>query len=435
MINGNRLHRLTRAILSIAAGSLILLVMAACDDSAEVSPSPTLPPRMFSTLPTSEPPVVGDQPPTIELETPRPTFTPQSTPAANPTQTPTAVPTATPTPTPTPQPTFTPAPPRWDPNFWLSRRNDDANKDFWCNVGVAEVRARVDRGSDVHAMDDDEVTVLHWAAWCNRNPEVTGLLLDRGADIEALEGYGTTPLHRAVRGNKNPAVATLLLDRGADVNDDSGYTKRTPLHWAAKYNDDPAVIELLLDRGAEINARNQWNWMPLHEALANNGNLAVAKVLVERGADVNAVANRIPGSSLFGFTISDSIRGGTPLSMAIGRGDMQMIVLLLDSGAEIIPLDLWNAVKKGDQKTVALLLDRGADVNGRYDGKTPLHSAARFSNLEITRLLLGRSADVDAKTKNGSTPLHYWTELYADPEVGALLLDPGRRRRCQDQWW
>ena len=96
-------------LLRSAAVGLVLLAMLACGDSGDAAQqSPTAPPGMFSTLPTSEAPVVGDQHPTIELNTPEPTVTPQPTPTPNPTYTP--EPTPTPLPTPTPDPTGTLAP-------------------------------------------------------------------------------------------------------------------------------------------------------------------------------------------------------------------------------------------------------------------------------------------------------------------------------------
>ena len=50
--------------------SLIAFAMLACNGSGDGSvSSPAAPPGMFSTLPTSEPPVLGDQPPTVELNT------------------------------------------------------------------------------------------------------------------------------------------------------------------------------------------------------------------------------------------------------------------------------------------------------------------------------------------------------------------------------
>ena len=103
MFQGNTGRGALGPLLRITAYALALAVVVACGGSAmEPGPSPTPPSGMFSTLPTTEPPVVGDQPPTIELNTPEPTYTPQPTPTANPTY--------TPVPTPTANPTFTPEP-------------------------------------------------------------------------------------------------------------------------------------------------------------------------------------------------------------------------------------------------------------------------------------------------------------------------------------
>ena len=111
MKDSNTGHGVTGALLRLAAGAAVLLALLACGGPAgEPAASLTPPPGMFSTLPTSEPPVVGDQPPTIALNTPEPTFTPHPTPTPNPTYTPVPTPTPNPTNTPTPNPTATPVP-------------------------------------------------------------------------------------------------------------------------------------------------------------------------------------------------------------------------------------------------------------------------------------------------------------------------------------
>ena len=111
MFEGNTGRGALGPLLRIIAGALALAVVVACGGSAmEPGPSPTPLSGMFSTLPTTEPPVVGDQPPTIELNTPEPTPTPLPTPTSNPTGTPLPTLVPTPNPTPTPQPTYTPAP-------------------------------------------------------------------------------------------------------------------------------------------------------------------------------------------------------------------------------------------------------------------------------------------------------------------------------------
>ena len=62
--------------------------------------------------------------------------------------------------------------------------------------------------------------------------------------------------------------------------------------------------------------------------------------------------------------------------------------------------------------TAQFLLAKGANVSARSRkglnlGKTPLHIAARFSSVDVARLLLVEGcADVNATDKDGNTPLH-----------------------------
>src|SRR5881394_2762183 len=76
----------------------------------------------------------------------------------------------------------------------------------------------------------------------------------------------------------------------------------------------------------------------------------------------------------------------------------------------ILPDDraLLDATKRGDVAAVKAALKGGADANAAQgDGLTALHLAAQEGNLEITKLLLGAKANVEAKTKIGDyTPLH-----------------------------
>jgi ankyrin repeat protein len=76
-----------------------------------------------------------------------------------------------------------------------------------------------------------------------------------------------------------------------------------------------------------------------------------------------------------------------------------------------------------------LLLERGADVNARAkDGLTPLHAASSFAELAAVRLLLEHGADVKAEDNHGRTSLHAaeerdeWRKLDRD-EVRKLLLE------------
>ena len=57
----------------------------------------------------------------------------------------------------------------------------------------------------------------------------------------------------------------------------------------------------------------------------------------------------------------------------------------------------------------------------KQKGFTPLHIAAKYGNLPISKILLSKGASANAEGKNGLTPLHVATH-YNSVEVAQLLL-------------
>ena len=56
---------------------------------------------------------------------------------------------------------------------------------------------------------------------------------------------------------------------------------------------------------------------------------------------------------------------------------------------------------------VGLLLDKGANLEAKTrDGLTPLHCAARSGHENVVDAMLQRGAPISAKNKNGLAPLH-----------------------------
>ncbi|NER49677.1 MAG: protein kinase [Symploca sp. SIO1A3] len=72
------------------------------------------------------------------------------------------------------------------------------------------------------------------------------------------------------------------------------------------------------------------------------------------------------------------------------------------------------------KETAESLIAKGADVNAKdRDGKTPLHSVIRSK--EVAELLIAKGADVNAKNRDGRTPLH----SIRSKEVAELLVAKG----------
>ncbi len=87
------------------------------------------------------------------------------------------------------------------------------------NTNPEVIRALLDAGANIEALDDDGRTPLLWAAAETMNPEILQLLLARGARIEAKDSEGQTALMLAVSGNPDPRITEGLIAAGANVED------------------------------------------------------------------------------------------------------------------------------------------------------------------------------------------------------------------------
>jgi uncharacterized protein len=172
------------------------------------------------------------------------------------------------------------------------------------------------------------------------------------------DAHGNTPLLVATYGGRTEAVR-LLLDRGA----------RPSLFEACALGLVDDVRRRLGDAPAVVGQYAHDGWPPLHLA-AYFGHRETAGVLLDAGADVLAVSRNAEGN----LAINAAAAG--PRSVA--RPDL-----------------------------VGLLIDRGSPVDGRgsLKGHTPLHEAAFNGDVALVRLLLDRGADRSLRTGDGRTAL------------------------------
>ncbi|XP_008486444.1 uncharacterized protein LOC103523155, partial [Diaphorina citri] len=87
---------------------------------------------------------------------------------------------------------------------------------------------------------------------------------------------------------------------------------------------------------------------------------------------------------------------------------------------------LFDAVRRNNLSEVENLLSMGADVNIRDKRSwAPLHCAADNDNkLDISRAILNRNANIEARTNIGETPLHI-ANAYGQLKIIELLVDKG----------
>jgi ankyrin repeat protein len=362
------------------------------------------------------------------------------------------------------------------------------------NGSAPITKVLIEAGADVNAVLPEGETILMTAARTGR-ADVLAMLLDAGARPGAREKWhGESALHWAAAEN-HADVVRLLVARGAGVDERSAtetYRRRsgqsvmplgswTPLMYAARQNAtaagtalaskgamldlvDPdgatalviAIINanydfaaMLLDAGADPNVADKdaamgplYAAIDMHRLAVGHGRpnpkqtgafdaVDVVRKLLEKKADPNAKLKAVIMQRQHTGGDSTLAAGATPLMRAAKSGDIAIVRLLLDAGADpkatlangtnvlMLAAGLgWRdgspAAPSYDQgtpeeavATIDLLLSRGLDINGTNTaGDTALHAAVSGRAApEIVKALVERGANLNVPNKRGQTPL------------------------------
>ena len=114
--------------------------------------------------------------------------------------------------------------------------------------------------------------------------EGVNILLEKGTSVDALNPDGSSALMFAAF-NGHTEIVLRLLDEGAEINR-GDYMDRTALLYAAT-GPFPETVKILLDKGAKPNiVDSNEHFSPIMHAAAE-GNLEVVKILLEYGADLS----------------------------------------------------------------------------------------------------------------------------------------------------
>ena len=241
------------------------------------------------------------------------------------------------------------------------------------------------------------------------NVEAAQLLLTHGATVDAREKWGGQTALMWASARRHPEMMQLLIARGADVNarsTDRDYQRHvtaegrpksldsgglTPLLYAAREN-CAACVEVLLKNKADIDLPDPDGVAPLLVAIMN-ANWDLAQQLVMAGADVNQW-------DIFGET---PLLNAVNLRNRIDGGKASIDPLNKTTGTAILKLLL----ERGANPNVQLFF-KPANAPGALNtrGVTPLIRAATNGDLDVVKLLLEHGADPTLSTADRQTPIH-----------------------------
>ncbi|XP_042223340.1 ankyrin-3-like [Homarus americanus] len=305
------------------------------------------------------------------------------------------------------------------------------------------VRLLLTHGAQVNADDDEGFTPLMVAA-LNGHTTVLKELLAGGANPNQTRlDTGETALHLAMNSNSRQVV-TALLDAGVDVNAQTSNDKSTPLHVAAEFDNQRLarvlvghpVCDILMKNSsgktaAQVATDHDHHRLAEYLVMCSSPNSPVDQMLVSAilALDVDKAAEAVAA----GANVNLQAPGGnTPLHAAALRGEAPIILLLLTHDGDVNKADddgftpLMVAALNGRLDAVKDLMAGGANPKlTRLDtGETALHMAMISNSREVVTALLDAGADVNAQTKDKSTPLHVAAEFNKQHLAEKLLKHP-----------
>ena len=320
------------------------------------------------------------------------------------------------------------------------------------NVEAAQVL--LNHGATVDAREKwGGQTALMWAS-ARRHPEMMQLLIAKGADVNArsidrdyqrhvtaegrpksLDSGGLTPLLYAARENCSACVDVLLKNHAdIDLPDPDGVSPLVVAIMNANWD----LAQQLITAGADVNQWDLFGESPLFTAVDLRNRIdgghasidppnkasgsAIVKLLLERGANPNMQLFFKP-PNVRGLTYT---RGTTPLIRAAFNGDLEMVKLLLQHGADATvymadrqtPIHAAIAGRAPEPQAlemIRLLQQAGTDVNvvalvnhpEEIRGGTALHYAVRKREKEVIKLLASLGIDLNAVDQDGLSALDY----------------------------
>ncbi len=230
--------------------------------------------------------------------------------------------------------------------------------------------------------------------------------------------HGNTALHFAILNQSEAVVEELLKRMDVDVNVKNN-NNHTALHVASVWVDIPIDwFRDILRKSTDVNAQDQWGNTALQTAILRMSKRAVKELLKHNSVDVNIKSNQEQTTLHFA-----SEWRNIPIDLFRKILEKSTDVNAQNANGNSTALQL-AIVKKCEAMIKELVNHKDVDLNLKdNDYCTALQLASSRKNVpvDLFRIILEKSTDVNAQEKNGHTALHLAIALENRTAVEELL--------------
>ncbi|MGJ8591669.1 MAG: ankyrin repeat domain-containing protein [Aquaticitalea sp.] len=279
------------------------------------------------------------------------------------------------------------------------------------------------KGLDLQSVDAKGNGVFNYVAKTG-NIELMKQLLEKGvkgndnAFISASEG---------TRGTTNGIEVYKFLESIGLNPNASSKEGETPLHTLASRSKDMELITYFIDKGVNVNQADEHGNTPFLNAASRN-NLEVVTLLFKNVKDINQTNKK----------------GESALALAVANNSADVVAFLLENKANVNTVDSEGndltaylmhsfSFKKEDvfKQKLDLLKNAGFEFGKpQANGNTLYHLALDKNDLNSLKFIQQFNADVNAKNKEGITPLHKAAMKANDAEILKYLMSIGAKKEA-----
>ena len=270
---------------------------------------------------------------------------------------------------------------------------------------------------------DNGRTLVHYFV-TTKNIRGVNACIKAGLPVSVKDENGKAPLDLAFEDINDPTsveIAAILIQGNADpIETDFAYFQdavasrnlnlrlddgQTPLHLCSIMGHN-AIASYLLENNANTSVQDSSGATPLHEAI-RYGNLEIAKMLLDAGANINAKDNL----------------GKTPIMLIIPRDKIEETYrTLIRYKADLTQADTYGdtvlhtaTMLHAGSQVIRLLTTNGADINARNkEGVTPLTIAIQSEDIQTIKYLTANGASIHTQDTHGKSPLSMAFEMSND---------------------